>query len=233
MDVQEYKEKRKEQSRLANERFRKNNSEKAKQHRDKYLQANREKLAAKSLEWWKTNKDKSKNSYLKRTYNITLADYQALELLQENKCACCGIHKKELSKPLVVDHDHLTGKIRGLLCDACNVAIGGLGDNINSVYKAIEYLQAAVVTEEVITEFRNTAGRPLELLYHPGVNWNEQKQRWKASIRVNNKRIHLGSFKSLLEAVKARNTFIDDNKDKVSVAKTPITEEFISQYNKE
>ena len=57
------------------------------------------------------------------------------------KCSCCGISKKQTQQiELYVDHDHLTGKIRGLLCLQCNVGIGMLGDNLEGVQKAYDYL---------------------------------------------------------------------------------------------
>jgi hypothetical protein len=55
---------------------------------------------------------------------------------QENKCWIC-----ESKTSLVVDHDHSTGKVRGLLCSLCNTSLGGFKDNIESLKKAIEYLE--------------------------------------------------------------------------------------------
>ena len=49
-----------------------------------------------------------------------------------------------------------------------------------------------------------------------------QKNKWKASIRVKNVRKHLGTFKTLVEGVDARNKFIRNNKESVSVAETVI-----------
>lgn len=52
-------------------------------------------------------------------------------------CQCCGKHESELSKRLVIDHNHTTGKFRGFLCDNCNRGIGFLED---SAYLAFNYL---------------------------------------------------------------------------------------------
>lgn len=52
-------------------------------------------------------------------------------------CECCGKTNIKLS----LDHDHLTGQLRGWLCQTCNVAIGALGDNIEGVTKALNYLR--------------------------------------------------------------------------------------------
>ncbi len=57
-----------------------------------------------------------------------------------NKCAICG--GKPLSKRLLdIDHDHKTGKIRGLLCRKCNLGLGLFKDNETSLQTAISYLQ--------------------------------------------------------------------------------------------
>lgn len=60
---------------------------------------------------------------------------------QGSKCKICGIHQDELIKKLVVDHDHNTGIVRGLLCDKCNRGLGHFDDNINKLLNAIEYLK--------------------------------------------------------------------------------------------
>lgn len=52
---------------------------------------------------------------------------------------CCAICKNK--RPLKVDHNHDTGKVRGLLCDKCNVALGLLGENINVVESLLIYLK--------------------------------------------------------------------------------------------
>lgn len=72
---------------------------------------------------------------LLRQYNLTPEELQALVEKQEAKCAICG---RESS--LVVDHDHKTGSVRGLLCSPCNIAIGLFGDNISYLHNAVAYL---------------------------------------------------------------------------------------------
>lgn len=56
---------------------------------------------------------------------------------QNNRCAIC---EKKLGKRFCVDHDHATGKVRGILCYRCNTGIGLLGDNADGIKKALEYL---------------------------------------------------------------------------------------------
>jgi hypothetical protein len=55
-------------------------------------------------------------------------------------CECC----KKQTDNLVLDHDHSTNEFRGWICDACNIGIGKLGDNIEGVQNAIIYLQKII-----------------------------------------------------------------------------------------
>lgn len=57
---------------------------------------------------------------------------------EQTICDCCGL---ESSKRLVSDHEHGTTKIRGLLCQSCNTGIGKLGDNLEGLLKAVDYLK--------------------------------------------------------------------------------------------
>ena len=81
-----------------------------------------------------------KHYHLKRFYDITIDEYDALCLEQNNCCAVCGTHQSKLKKPLYVDHNHDTGKVRGLLCDLCNRGLGYFKDDVNRLIKAIDYI---------------------------------------------------------------------------------------------
>lgn len=85
----------------------------------------------------KEKKLQRKNRRLKRVYGIDLQQYQTLFNEQFGLCACCRLESK---LTLHVDHDHATGKIRGLLCYNCNIAIGYLREDLNRIYKVIDYL---------------------------------------------------------------------------------------------
>lgn len=69
-------------------------------------------------------------------YGLTFEKWNEMVLDQGGKCAIC---KKETK--LCVDHDHKTGKVRGLLCLTCNQGIGSLKDCSEIVYRAAEYLK--------------------------------------------------------------------------------------------
>ena len=80
---------------------------------------------------------KYENWRLKARYGITLLEYRELFRKQDSRCAICF---REDDKRLHVDHDHETGKVRGLLCGSCNRGIGMFGEKIDLFKKAIEYL---------------------------------------------------------------------------------------------
>jgi DNA repair exonuclease SbcCD ATPase subunit len=84
---------------------------------------------------------KQRAARFKRLYGMTLEEYAVMVEAQEFKCAVCGRHHDDERNGLVVDHDHITGKIRALLCDRCNVGIGNLGDDPDRLIRAAEYLR--------------------------------------------------------------------------------------------
>jgi hypothetical protein len=77
----------------------------------------------------------NKQEYTASRYGLTLEEYIKLFKDQDNKCAICGEEK-----PLIVDHNHATGKVRGLLCYSCNTAIGLLKDDPAMIFAAYKYL---------------------------------------------------------------------------------------------
>ena len=80
--------------------------------------------------------------YLKRRYGITPEEYQALSDAQNGLCRICQGPPQGRWKRLHVDHDHATGKVRGLLCHWCNNMLGHAKDSPTVLQAAIAYLQA-------------------------------------------------------------------------------------------
>jgi hypothetical protein len=91
-----------------------------------------------SLTWQREHPDVIRNRHLKRKYGITLTERNTLLEKQDHKCAICL--EEENDRRLQIDHDHITGKIRGLLCSRCNVAIGLFLDNPDFLILAAAYL---------------------------------------------------------------------------------------------
>lgn len=81
-------------------------------------------------------------SLLKRKYGITLADYERMLVEQKGGCAVCsGITPYGRGDRWHVDHDHKTGKVRGLLCSRCNTALGLMQDSVTVAESAAQYLR--------------------------------------------------------------------------------------------
>lgn len=88
-----------------------------------------------------------RDAYLKRKYGITEADYDALLLAQGGVCALCG--KRPGKVRLAVDHDHTTGKVRGLLHVRCNRALGPFEFNEIVLQRAVNYLNHIIEGRQV------------------------------------------------------------------------------------
>lgn len=87
--------------------------------------------------WNKENYEKIRNYDLKKTYGIDLEKYNTMLLEQNSRCKICGVSSE---RDLDVDHDHITGDIRGLLCNACNIGLGWFRDDPDLLKRAIDYV---------------------------------------------------------------------------------------------
>ena len=107
-----------------------------------YQARNREKYNAYQRGYNARHKETIADRKLMRTFGITLADYDEMLEAQDGGCAICGTTPEEHGKRLCVDHDHETGKNRGLLCDGCNVGLGRFRDSPAWLRNAADYLEA-------------------------------------------------------------------------------------------
>jgi hypothetical protein len=73
-----------------------------------------------------------------RRYGLSLADYRALQARQGHACAIC----RKVTRALCIDHCHVTGRVRGLLCRSCNSALGFYADDPRLLRAALAYLRA-------------------------------------------------------------------------------------------
>lgn len=107
-----------------------------------WREKNPEKRALQSAREART--DYAKNKHLKYTFGITLEEYN--KKLEAQRFACAICKQPETAslqgrvKQLSVDHCHTTGKIRGLLCTNCNMALGGFKDSPETMLAAIKYI---------------------------------------------------------------------------------------------
>ncbi len=97
-------------------------------------------LRDKTNKYRKENKKRFKNYRLQNQYGISIEEWQIMYDNQQGCCAVCETHQSMLKTILCVDHNHITGEIRGLLCHTCNRAMGLFKDDSMIIKKAMEYL---------------------------------------------------------------------------------------------
>ena len=126
-----------------------------------YYQRNKEMCAAKRALWYKAHADEiNERARMQHQanperirqvklakYSLTLESWDALYQKQGGVCAICGNPEIDIdsrtkaARRLSVDHNHVTGKVRGLLCNNCNKGIGNLQEDIEILLRAITYIK--------------------------------------------------------------------------------------------
>jgi len=81
---------------------------------------------------------------LRRKYGLSRHEYEALLIAQRASCAICEMR----ATLLVVDHDHRTRRVRGLLCTSCNIALGQFDDDAGRCLSAATYLRSTARPSE-------------------------------------------------------------------------------------
>jgi Recombination endonuclease VII len=116
------------------------------EHRDhaitrtkQWREANRERYLDYARRYRLENETYDRDLYLKRTFGIGADDYERLLEAQGGKCAICETPPRAAQK-LHVDHDHESGRIRGLLCMRCNNALGLLREDADVLGSAMGYV---------------------------------------------------------------------------------------------
>lgn len=123
------------------------NREKVRQQQKEYYFKNAERLRKKAKKWRKNNKEAKKNSELQNKYGISVEQFNVMLVEQNGVCAICEQVEQSIDprtntvRTLAVDHCHVTGRIRGLLCSHCNRAVGLLKENIKVMKSMISYLE--------------------------------------------------------------------------------------------
>jgi hypothetical protein len=94
-----------------------------------------------------------REEYYRRTYGISMVELEQILSAQDQRCAICRKHWTDCAaakssryetiflQHLYVDHDHETGKVRGLLCNNCNAAIAFLGEDLQRISFVADYLR--------------------------------------------------------------------------------------------
>lgn len=109
-----------------------------------WAKANADRVRAYKKQWEAQNQDKvrdrARRKGLQRGYGITIPEYDKMLTTQNGVCAIC-LRTCPTGKRLAVDHSHVNGKVRGLLCQGCNTSLGKFNDDFNLVQRAADYLK--------------------------------------------------------------------------------------------
>ncbi len=112
-----------------------------------YRKLNKDELKIRDKEKHQRRKQVVREQRLQKSFGISLKDYEEMYFNQNGLCKICN--KPETAKQsnsdgvrmLAVDHNHITNKVRGLLCTSCNIILGHAKDNTIILENAIEYLK--------------------------------------------------------------------------------------------
>ena len=128
------------------EKFKRTSEQQAevnRRRREKYAKDKeyRDSIKKTVADWHEKNPDARKRQRIKK-YGLTLDQYRALLDRAGHRCQICGFSEKaDRNMFPVIDHSHITGKVRGVLCMNCNMGIGKLRDSVDNLEAAIKYLR--------------------------------------------------------------------------------------------
>lgn len=136
-----------ERSRAASAAWRKKNPDRAKELNARWRSRRTpEEISAYGREAYRNHR---RAHHINKKFGLTEAQYELMIVAQDGHCAICA----ELDRPekrLAVDHDHVTGRIRALLCDRCNRGIGFLDENPERLCAAANYIERHKLTSDPI-----------------------------------------------------------------------------------
>ena len=129
----------------ASKRWREKNPDRVREAQRKWRERNRERQNEHKRIYANAHREQRKHSYRKSVYGIGLDEYQFMVQIQKNKCALCGceLSNGREGKGSYVDHDHKTGRVRGLLCRSCNQGMRFV-DDLSWLASAIQYAGSKV-----------------------------------------------------------------------------------------
>lgn len=109
-----------------------------------WYKRNRDRLAEVRRQRYQDNPDAKREYQLAHKFGITLDEYRTRLEAQGGVCAICH-NTCSSGRSLAVDHDHETGKVRGLLCGVCNRGLGNFADSVQNLRNAVAYLSREVI----------------------------------------------------------------------------------------
>ena len=135
------------------QRYRKNTKEKRRVWSGKWRESHKDKYREWIQKWRVDNPERTREidekATLKKRYGVTPEDYARMLEERGGCCEICGRSGADCKRNLCIDHDHLTGNLRGLLCVKCNLGIGYFGDNTTLLENAKYYLTKYAGLEKV------------------------------------------------------------------------------------
>lgn len=125
--------------------WRAKNKDKVRWMQRRWRKENIEKARAANRKWEKANPDRVRNKWYLRKYGITVDHYERLMAFSDGCCWICG--NKPSGRRLAVDHCHITGRVRGLLCFFCNRGLRWFKDTPSFLERAAQYLTKLTALE--------------------------------------------------------------------------------------
>jgi len=125
------------------QKYREANKEKVNKQQREFYERNKERLKATRKEYTQSPRGKEvrRKAHIKFLYDVSPEQYQELLVKQNYVCALCLKPEAIVGNVLCIDHNHVTGKVRGLLCRMCNSALGKFKDDKDILKRAVEYLE--------------------------------------------------------------------------------------------
>ena len=114
---------------------------KEKEWKRRYKEAG--KVREQNQKYYQKNRERCMSSMYFRQYGITLEEKKQMMLDQDNKCLICQViftDCRRCKTSAHVDHCHVTGKIRGILCSRCNLGLGHFSDSVTKLLSAARYM---------------------------------------------------------------------------------------------
>ena len=160
--IQEYRDGRKEEKKIYDKKYYGENKEHRQEYQKNWQEDNKEHLQEykdgrkeETKIYNKNYRTQNRSNYLYNTYGITEKEYDDMVREQDNTCAICKEPESKLNDNgypmrLCVDHDHITGQVRGLLCNKCNLGIGYLrsDEGTNILLNAVAYIEIHNLDDE-------------------------------------------------------------------------------------
>lgn len=116
-------------------------AEARKRNRQQHYVVNRDRIRKQCAAYYEAHAEEIRDSHLTYYFGVTRERYDEMLKEQNGGCDICGKTPEENGKRLAVDHDHVTGKVRRLLCKTCNSLLGFAFESVDILQRAIDYLR--------------------------------------------------------------------------------------------